>query len=476
MKHFVFSGLLANWLGLSRRVNRGEYALAGCVLIVVKYAVEVSLLWAFTSQILTPLDFVNPLVTAREKMLSPAPPWVLWALYLWTLPFLWVAVSMSIRRAADAGGSPWVGFLVLIPLINLAVILGLCFWPTAPGEQWMTARSVSESPEKPWHAAASVAVGVLLGGVMIGISVYALSSYGSSLFIGTPLLMGATSAWFYNRRAAHGFGASAGIGACTVFFGFLGMFFFALEGVICLIMTVPMAMPVAAFGGLLGKAIADTSRRSAVEVMATVMVLPLWTWGETYLTQEPERLVLTVVDVEAPPMVVWNHVIEFPDLPKERSWYFRLGIACPERAEIEGSGVGATRRCVFSTGTFVEPITTWDEPRRLAFDVTEQPSPMFELSLYPDIHPPHLTGFLHSTHGEFRLIELPSGGTRLEGHTWYRSATYPAWYWSAWYDLWIHKIHERVLNHIKGLSEDLRGSERGNAQRWRSPAKTESLR
>jgi hypothetical protein len=305
----------------------------------------------------------------------------------------------------------------------------------------------------------SVAVGVLLGGAMIAISIYGLKSYGSSLFVGTPLLMGAASAWFYNRVRSHSFLASAGLGAISVIGGLLGMFFFALEGAICLIMVVPMAMPVAAFGGLLGKAIADVSRRPAFELAAALMMLPLWTCGERFLVNEPERVVLTTVEIDAPPAVVWNNVVSFPDLPAERSWYFHLGIACPERARIFGRGVGAIRHCEFSTGAFIEPITVWDEPRRLAFDVTNQPPPMFELSLYPNVHPPHLTGFLHSTRGEFRLIELPSGHTRLEGRTWYQSATYPSWYWSAWYDFWIHKIHERVLTHIKSLAEDSAASD-----------------
>src|SRR5438067_2073264 len=88
-----------SWFGLSHRVTRRDYIAAGCILMVLKYAVEVSLFWTVTGSFLTPLDFVNPLLAARERMLSPAPPWLPWLLYLWTLPFLWVAVSMSIRRA-----------------------------------------------------------------------------------------------------------------------------------------------------------------------------------------------------------------------------------------------------------------------------------------------------------------------------------------------------------------------------------------
>src|SRR5262245_13538003 len=212
---------IVTWFGLSCRVDRANYAVAGFVLMAVKYLVEVALIWSFTGKVLTPLDFVNPLVSAREAILSPAPPWVLWVLYVWTLPFLWAAVSMTIRRAADAGASPWLGFLVLVPLVNLVLMIALCFWPSAEGEQWNQNRPKTGEPERPWHAAVSVALGVLLGGVMIAISIYALSSYGSSLFIGTPLFMGAASAWFYNRRRSHSFLTSAGLGAVTVVCGFL---------------------------------------------------------------------------------------------------------------------------------------------------------------------------------------------------------------------------------------------------------------
>jgi len=183
------------------------------------------------------------------------------------------------------------------------------------------------------------------------------------------------------------------------------------------------------------------------------VALPLWATGESWVATAPERIVLSAVEISAPPEMVWQNVVAFPELPAERPWFFRLGIACPERAGINGGGVGAIRSCEFTTGTFVEPITVWDEPHRLAFDVTEQQPPMFELSPYRNVHPPHLDGFLTSTHGEFRLISIDGGRTRLEGRTWYRSEMYPQWYWPLWSDLLIHRIHERVLLHIQRLAE-----------------------
>ncbi|MGH7221754.1 MAG: hypothetical protein ACRELF_00845, partial [Gemmataceae bacterium] len=128
------------------------------------------------------------------------------------------------------------------------------------------------------------------------------------------------------------------------------------------------------------------------------------------------------------------------------------GIAYPQRAEIHGTGVGAVRHCVFSTGTFVEPIDVCDPPSRLRFRVTEQPEPMHEWSPY-SIHPPHLHHYLVCREGQFLLEALPGGRTRLIGTTWYSNRMWPAVYWNLWSDTIIHRIHLRVLKHIQQLAE-----------------------
>jgi len=55
--------------------------------------------------------------------------------------------------------------------------------------------------------------------------------------------------------------------------------------------------------------------------------------------------------------------------------------------------------------------------------------------------------------GQFRLMPLPGGRTRLEGTTWYHHNLYPAFYWRLWSDAIIHQIHTRVLKHIRSEAE-----------------------
>jgi len=249
-----------------------------------------------------------------------------------------------------------------------------------------------------------------------------------------------------------------------VFFAEVALLMFALEGAVCLIMAAPLILPLGLLGGLIGKAIAHASRRPSAELLAAILALPLLAGAEALLVRASERVVASAVEIDAPPEVVWDNVVDFPELTEPPAWYFSWGIACPQRARIVGRGVGATRYCEFTTGTFVEPITHWEQPRRLAFDVAEQPDPLFELTPYRYVHPPHLEHSLRSTHGEFLLIELPDGRTRLEGRTWYRLEMLPQWYWTIWSDALIHRIHERVLTHIKRLSERPPASDRGAAR------------
>lgn len=231
---------------------------------------------------------------------------------------------------------------------------------------------------------------------------------------------------------------------------------FAIEGVICLVMALPLAGPLAMFGGLIGyvlqkRAVATSTLRVASVVCLLVpgLILIEYSLGET----PPLYEVKTSVVIKSDPQTVWNHVVTFSELPPPTEAMFKTGIAYPIRAEMHGQGECAERHCVFSTGAFVEPITVWDEPRLLAFGVRNQPPAMEELSIYRNIHPPHLDNYFVAKRGQFELKPLPDGTTLLEGTTWYENHYWPAPYWHLWSDHVIETIHNRVLLHIKTLSE-----------------------
>jgi uncharacterized membrane protein YhaH (DUF805 family) len=450
-------------LFLGDPVERREYAIVGISLMVFKYIVEFVVVWAMTSQLYTPLDFVNPLMSAREKFTTGAPEWFGMAWVIWSLPFLWIAVGMSVRRAIDAGTSPWHGLWVLVPFANLVAMFVLACLPTAPSTRAhnIVAQELGRSiPNRSADAASAVAAAV--GGIAVGalyacgltlISVYVFHDYGAALFFGTPFITGMAAGFLLNLRSSRSYPVTMLVAATAILFSGVALLLFAFEGVICIMMAAPIVVPLGIAGAPVGKFLADGRRGFQGGLVGALVVVPLWTAVESQLPNTKDFVVASQIDIAAPPEVVWQNVIDFPKISERPEWYFRMGISCPSEARIEGKGVGAMRECIFTTGKFVEPITIWDAPRRLAFDVREQPAPMLELTPYRDIHPPHLDGAFRSTRGEFELTALPDGGTRLVGRTWYQLDIRPHAYWTVWSDWLVHRIHLRVLRHIKRVAE-----------------------
>lgn len=437
-------------LGVRGSVGRFLYAAVGFSLMALKYATEALLIYGLTGKFFSPWLFVIPSWTLRQSLFETGPDWLPWAVVGWSLPFLWIAVTMSVRRAMDAGHSPWTGMLVIIPVINLPTMMYLAMAPRFDRQQ----SRMERRPIKGTWAIYSALLGMLVGGVFAFattlISVYSLDSYGGSLFLGMPIVTGAVAGYIYNQPSIRGTGASAGVGALSVMFGGLGLLLFAFEGVICLVMASPLLVPMGGLGGFLGWILAKTILvQSKWMLGGAMLVVPLMTTVELQFREYKVEMVESSVVIDAPPTEVWSNVIAFPDIESELPWYFRLGIAGPLRARIDGEGVGAIRHCEFTTGDFVEPITVWDPPHRLAFDVADQPDALVELTPYRNVRPPHLQHSFRSVQGEFELIGLENGGTQLIGRTWYVIDMGPRAYWRLWTDQIIHRIHLRVLDHIR---------------------------
>ena len=283
------------------------------------------------------------------------------------------------------------------------------------------------------------------------ISTHLVNLYGGVLFLGLPLIVSFLAAFFHSFQRRIGFKGLYGIAALSILTLGGMILVVAFDGLICLLMALPlallMAVPGAWLGGLAGRA--ASGKASSILPLVLVFLFPcLVAFEDSHPADAPLRQITTSVEISAPIGRVWETVIAFPEIKTPPDGVFRFGIAYPIRASIDGTGIGATRLCTFCTGDFVEPITRWDENRLLAFDVKASPPPMEEFSLYEKIDVPHLHGHMASEKGQFRL-EQKGDKVLLEGTTWYRHQMWPQWYWIPMTDRIIHKIHGRVLNHIR---------------------------
>lgn len=451
-----------------RTVDRGPYLLVGVVLFAVKHNLDRMIASVYFNRTWSPFNYFSPGAGTNVTGLSEEAIRFYGALLLAAVPFIIVGVLMTLWRLHDIGLPTWLVVFFFAPFVNLLFFIILAILPSKrapltsvviepPSARPTNSRWTRIVPDHPLGSAAmSLLVVVPLGVAGTLCSVSVLGEYGWGLFVGLPFALGLISVLLYGLHRPRSFGACLAVSQLAALLLGGALLAFAVEGAICLVMAAPLACILSGIGGMVGYLIqlSPGYRGMPPVVIGLILTMPLLMGAErAYAPPPPLLAVRSSVIVNAPPQRVWKHVVSFSELPPPTETLFRLGIAYPVRAEIHGRGVGAVRRCNFSTGPFVEPIQVWDEPRLLKFSVTSNPPPMQEWTPYGRVYPPHLKGFLVSNGGQFLLTPLKGNRTRLEGTTWYRHSMWPASYWQRWSDAIIHRIHLRVLRHVKLLAE-----------------------
>lgn len=283
-------------------------------------------------------------------------------------------------------------------------------------------------------------------------SIYGIGEYGIALFVLIPLLMGLCSTIILAYDNEISPKQARRVGFLTLLIFTCGLIVFAIEGLICIGMAAPFAILLTWIGTLIGYSISNKKPNQAVNaILLLVVLIPLSAFNESKRIPTVKPVISKTI-IKASPETIWKNVIAFPELNKPEELIFKVGISYPIKSRIEGHGIGAIRYCQFNTGDFVEPITKWDENKLLAFEVVQQPEPLKEISFW-DVNSPHLHDYFVSKKGQFKISDLGNGTVELEGTTWYYHNIKPDFYWRLWSNMIIHKIHDRVLNHIKDVSE-----------------------
>jgi uncharacterized membrane protein YhaH (DUF805 family) len=454
---------LWHWEG---RADRSIYFLVGVIALSLKLTIDYFVVTAVFHRAWSPLFYWRPFGIVHPLRLNAGGEVGFGlTMLLISLPFLWLGLAMTVKRLRDAGHPVWLVCLFFVPLVNLAYFAALCFLPSVKEPQreeaapWPSVRPLDRWIPHTQFGSAILAIGLttLLGLLFAALGTQVVQTYGWGLFVALPFCLGLFSVLLHSYHSPRNFGECTLVSIVPI--GILGILLLlvAIEGLICILMAAPIACILALLGGWLGFVIqaAHWGRRNTPAILSVVVLLmPSFLGAERILKPQPGIFeVKSSIEINAPPEKVWQQVVSFAEIAPPQEMIFRAGIAYPIRAEISGHGAGAVRHCVFSTGPFVEPITVWEEPRLLRFSVTANPAPMNELTPYAHLKPTHLHGYFESHQGQFLLTPLPGGRTRLEGTTWYSHTMWPEQYWRLWADYVIHRIHLRVLRHIKAQIE-----------------------
>lgn len=376
------------------------------------------------------------------------------ALWIPLLLALLIPTALSIPRLRDAGKPTPLAVLALVPGVNVVVLIGFALLPTRD------TRAGDHTPLDAWmphglfgSAAIGVAAGALIGVIAAGLASIT-GGYGSWLFLGVPFVMGLVAAWAVAYRRPAPVPLKICVGAALLSVGLCALLLLAvaIEGVICILMALPLAIPLAVTGGLIGMVLANRTSNRRLQWAPLFLMPTLFGLGHI---QQPLHAVHSSIVIKASPALVWRSVVNQPPFPEPTQWTFRSGVGYPVRIDLPEAKIGAVRRCQFSTGLVLERIDGLEPERRLHFTIFQQGPLMKELSPY-HIQPRHLdAGYVRSVAGEFVLTPLTDGTTLLETTSWYSSRYEPSVYWSALTNGIVHEIHGRVLRAIRVSAESV---------------------
>ena len=277
--------------------------------------------------------------------------------------------------------------------------------------------------------------------------------YGYGLFVVSPFVIGATTGYFANRKTDVGAGRTMRLVIAATLLGGVALVLVALEGIICILLTSPLAGGIALVGGMLGRGIALTGKRSANQIVPGFALLPL-VFALEHLFAVPTHFdTQQAIIVNAPAGIVWNAILHMDRIDEPLALPFRFGVAYPIRGDVLGEGVGAIRHGEFSTGVAVERVTEWVENRKLAFVVETDIPAMREMSPYEHVHAPHVVGYFTTSLTSFELVRHGDASVEIVLRTAHEIRLDPILYWMPMARWMVAANNARVLAHIRHQAE-----------------------
>jgi uncharacterized protein YndB with AHSA1/START domain len=245
------------------------------------------------------------------------------------------------------------------------------------------------------------------------------------------------------------------------------VFFFVLEweGAICILMSLPIYLPLSSVGGILG----GVSRLRGPYGRLAAAALPFVIAPLEQKIPAPLELhrLGSEIAIHAPPAAVWEEIVEVPTITEDEqrpALFTRLGFPRPLNATIDRRGVGAIRHARFERGVlFIETITHFEPEHRLRFTIAAQTD-----SIPPETLDPHVTiggPYFDVQSGEYTIEPREDGGVILHLASELRVTTRFNFYARPWVDSIMRSIQENILVVLRERAERrARGATPGGAR------------
>lgn len=396
-----------------------------------------------------PLDlefWLTPLSSTLEIWSLPA----IWGavIFAYCLLVAWLLALLSFKLAQLTNRGFVLAVLSVVPVVQLGAIALNAILPSkdSPDEERQATR----------HASKSVALGLIAGIALIVfavlISAVTFGAYGWGLFVMTPFVVGITTGYLVNSEGDLGPSRTMKLAIASAGLGSLALVVLALEGIVCILLAAPLAVPIVMLGAALGRGLA-VARHNRRNPLASVAVLPLIFMLEAAIPPEAPIATHYEIDIAAPADRIWQELTSSQSIVVAPGLPALAGLAYPISGKLVGEGVGAKRIGAFSTGIATEVVTEWKQDKVLAFRVEDQPPAMEEMSPYRRVHAPHVQGYFVTGETRFELTSIGLNRTLLRVSSEHRLRIDPVPYWEPIARLAIRQNVGRVLEDIQEKSE-----------------------
>jgi len=399
-----------------------------------------------------PLRYLGQIIEGR--LFAPT-TWFVAAAFLFQVVTAWALIALAIRRARDAAINEWWAAAAVLPPLQPILVLILSLLPSreepssrAPATPDARARITVEAFKGAFAGMGLTVLAVVLSTLVFGV-------YGNGLFVMSPLIIGAVTAYIGNRHVDIGVRATWALVKSAAALGGLALLALALEGLICIVVIAPLWLLLSAIGGFIGRAIARATHRPSHSTSAALALIPLLYAVDAIFPASVTFENQVSIDIDAPSAAVWRSITAMGRIEEPPGLLLRSGLAHPLSGKLVGEGVGAERYGEFSTGTAVERIIEWVPNHRLSFVVLNDVPTVRELSPYDHVHAPHVLGYFSTTVASFELEDRGAQMTRLTLRSTHVLRLEPTLYWLPLVKWVIEENKARVLRHIRLLSERL---------------------
>ncbi|CAA6802336.1 MAG: Conserved hypothetical membrane protein [uncultured Aureispira sp.] len=277
-----------------------------------------------------------------------------------------------------------------------------------------------------------------------------LFGYGISFFVFLPFILGyLLGGSKTKKRSLLGFAFSFVIACFLLIEG-------GLEGMVCILMAMPLILISVGIGmllkmifsdliGFVKKKEQDDSVLDDDILKSSILpfcILSMVGFAEQQLTKNANEVVEVRSEIILPytPMQVYDAIKTVDTLDAEKPFLMQLDLPLPQKCILEAEEVGALRTCYFKGGgTITEQVTELEKGKVLRMDVLDY----------------QLTGrtWLGFREAIYTFEALEDGTCKMARITSYTSELYPRVYWEPLERVGVQQEHEYVF---RNLQKDLK--------------------